>query len=193
MIPNPLPFKNNLVENKVKFSFIGPINQSILETIGQALRSKIASETNTADMTLKVFAVFVEQVQNIIFYSAQLNSSADFESESDMIVIGAMEEDAGYYILSGNSIEKKFVPDLEKLLLKIKNMDKKEIRAFYRERRRNPAPERSRGAGLGLLEMARKATAPLEYQINEIDEEYAFVFIKASIANQKEEPRTGGK
>jgi len=46
---------------------------------------------------------------------------------------------------------------LQKNLDELKAMDSKELRKAYKQRLRDGPPEGSKGAGLGFIEMARKA------------------------------------
>jgi len=66
------------------------------------------------------------------------------------------------------------------LLDRVIAMDKEQLKAYYFEQRRKGPDLSSKGAGLGLIETARKATW-LEYSIADADEDRNFITIKAVI------------
>ena len=70
----------------------------------------------------------------------------------------------------------------ERKLDQIRNMDKEELRALHKERLRLGPEEGSKGAGLGLMEIARRASKPIEFEFIEVDDgEHVFFALKASV------------
>ena len=54
-------------------------------------------------------------------------------------------------------MDKENAEGLQQNLAELKAMDSKELRKAYKQRLRDGPPEGSKGAGLGFIEMARKA------------------------------------
>ncbi len=71
----------------------------------------------------------------------------------------------------------------------LNSLDKKELRKFHRERlhAENDNPE-SKGAGLGLIEIARRATAPITYNFEPINEDlvYFTMYVEIDQGNKEE-------
>ena len=65
-------------------------------------------------------------------------------------------------------------------------MNKEELRALHKEQLRAEPEEGSKGAGLGFMEIARRASKPIEFDFADVDGDYAFFTLKAS------DMRTGG-
>jgi hypothetical protein len=63
----------------------------------------------------------------------------------------------------------------------LREMDKEQLKAFYRDRRKTTTKPDSRGAGLGFIDMARKASQPIEYDFKPINDHHAFFSIKVVI------------
>ena len=131
-----------------------------------------------------IFSIFVEQMQNVVHYSAEKVSTDHTTKEelrNGLVVVGKLEKDE-IYILSGNYIKKEDADRLLTLLDKLKKMDKNELKLFYKEQRRCERREGGKGGGLGMIDTARKASRPLEYKlITNNDGKYDFIFIKAVI------------
>ncbi len=179
---NLLKFYGSLQEQGIIFCFSGPISQDIIEGIGATLRQKMQLEETDLNATQKVFAIFVEQMQNIVNYSAERVARPD-QAPPDMrvgvLIVG--QEDGCFYVVCGNRIQKEDVEPLEQHLTRLRDLDKEQLKAFYRERRKMPTPFDSKGSGLGFIDMARKAGRPLEFEFAPVDDTHVFFSIKAVI------------
>jgi len=172
-------YNQELKKDGIIFSFSGPMNHDIIEGIGSAIRIKISEgENGNRSIALKVFSIFVEQVENVINYSAEKDPH-DSDMSFGIVVVG--KTDDTYFISGGNKIPNEKVQKLEEMLSKLSNMDKTELKTYYKEKRRAEKEGDSKGAGIGFIEMARKSTKPMEYNFIEIDSEYSFFTIKISI------------
>jgi hypothetical protein len=172
-------YKKELESDGIIFSFSGPMSHEIIEGIGSAIRVKIGEgENGDRQVALKVFAIFVEQVENVINYSVE-KDPLDSEMSFGIVVIG--KKDGLFFISGGNKIESEKVDRLEANLSKLVSMDKDELKAYYKEKRRADKEDDSKGAGIGFIEMARKSSRPIEYSFKTIDEKHSFFTIKISI------------
>jgi hypothetical protein len=125
-----------------------------------------------------VFAVFVEQMQNIIRYSEErLPPDAKDAMRYGLLTIG--QDDGGYVVYSGNVIRADDVERIRQSLEEIMTLDKGALRTRYKEQLRSDHVL-GRGAGIGLIEIARRASK-LEFDFVAIDERTAFFALKASI------------
>ena len=164
------------------FYYCGPVAHASVEGVAQTLRKNLEYEEAGNLTAHSVFSVFIEQMQNILNYSAEripVTGAADHELRVGVVVIG--HEKNGYFILCGNKVRNDDIPGLTDKLELIRGMNKEELKTLYKERRRmDPAPE-SKGAGLGLIEMARKGTEPIEYSFSPIDGEHSFYTIRVVV------------
>lgn len=171
--------KQDLERDGIIFSFSGPMSHEIIESIGGAIRAKIGEGTDgDKKAALKVFSIFVEQVENVINYSVEKNPS-DSSMSFGIVVVG--KKDGLFFVSGGNRIESSKQSKLGEYLTKLAAMDKQELKIYYKERRRAGKEGDSKGAGIGFIEMARKSCEPLEFNFQKIDEKYSFFTIKISI------------
>lgn len=169
----------------VIFYYCGPIAHASIEGVAQTLRKNLEYEEVCNLTAQSVFSVFIEQMQNILNYSAErVTASEAMENELRVGVVVIGYEQKGYFILCGNKIYNSDVQGLKDRLELIRNMNKEELKALYKERRRmEPEPE-SKGAGLGLIEMARKGTEPIEYSFLPIDDNFSFFTIRVVVGRR---------
>jgi len=176
-------FKDVLDEQGILFSFSGYISEGILYSLGEALRQKMTLEDTNINTVKKVFSVFVEQSQNIIRYSAEKvggqGGKQQVELSSGMVTIGS--EQGRFFIVCGNIILAEDMPRLRERLELLQSMDKDAIKQYYKEQLREAPEEQSRGATIGLIEIARRASQPLEFDFDAIDGDKYFFCLKVSI------------
>ncbi len=175
-------FKGMLDERGILFSFSGYLSEGILYSLGDTLRQKMTLDDTDLTTIKKVFSVFIEQAQNIIRYSAEKvlgNVGKNVELSSGMVTIGT--ENGQFFIVCANTILEEDVPRLKQRLETLQKMDKDEIKAYYKEQLREAPDEKSRGATIGLIEIARRASEPIEFDFDRIDAEKHFFCLKVSI------------
>lgn len=164
--------------------FNGPLSQSIIEQLGLAVKRHLEAETLNEGLLYDVFAVYIEQSQNIQNYTAlkaaqgAVGGAARYDAAT--IAIGRVEPDH-YLVTSGNPVAKADIPALTQMLDELAGLDAEGLKARFREQRRRPRGEGSSNAGLGLIDMARKSSRPLEYQVREMDEHTAYFHLIAVI------------
>ncbi|MDF1875500.1 hypothetical protein JHD48_07115 [Sulfurimonas sp. SAG-AH-194-I05] len=171
-------YKDALDREGIIFTFCGPISHDIVEGVGVTLKSQMQEDDVSRTTAMKVFAIFIEQVQNVINYSQERNDTS-VDMGMGIIVVG--KHDNKHFIVGGNKIHTSKVAELEKNLKDLVKMDKNELKIFYKEKRKVNNNADSKGAGIGFIEMARKATQPLEYSFEKIDDAYSFFSIEANI------------
>ncbi|MFH1033459.1 MAG: SiaB family protein kinase [Pseudomonadota bacterium] len=173
---------NRLRGEGILFCFSGPTSQGILEGLGDALKQKMEREAAGSEMIRRVFAVFVEQMQNVINYSAERVAGppeADGEMREGVVVVGRQGESC--FVLVGNYVDQEEGRRLAEQVEMLQGMDKEQMKAHYKEQRRKQPPAGSKGAGLGIIETARKASRPLELDIKETGQGRVFFTLKAII------------
>ena len=177
-----LAFKNEMTDKGVLYCLSGPISNDIIVVIGDSIRQRMKLADVKSSITLKVFAIVVEQAQNIIRYSDEVIPE-DFTSgellRMGIIVVGY--DNSHYYVLSGNMIKTKKVKHLKEKLEIIQKMDKVELKKYYKEQRKKGPDETSKGAGLGFIEMARKSSEKIQFEFKTIDENMSFFSMKTII------------
>ncbi len=155
----------------VIFAYSGYVTEPVLSGVGEALKQKLTIDDADTKTLRSVFAVFVEQMQNIIRYSAE-KSQASLPPASDasalkeirygILTIGKEGDD--YVVCAGNL--DRALGDIDRLnarLSRIRDMNKDELKALYKEQLRAEPEIGSKGAGLGFMEIARRASKPLEF------------------------------
>ncbi|MDQ7781645.1 MAG: SiaB family protein kinase [Desulfomonilaceae bacterium] len=173
---NMFDLYKNLTKEGIIFCFCGSASQSIVEGIGETLWHRMEIEGHEISVIGKVFPIFVEQMQNIVSHSAEIIKVESDDSEElrfGIILVGI--EDGRFYVRCGNYIENERSEELSRTLRELQSMDKQQLKAHFKERRKTArSVGTGKGSGLGFIEMARKASEPLDFDITRVNDERSF-------------------
>ncbi len=172
-------YQKELKKRGIILTLCGPISHEVIQSVGTILRAKLSDENASTGLILKVFSVFVEQAENIIRYSISDRHLLETYVGFGILVVG--HEDNEFFITCGNKIENSKVSELEANLIKLQNMDKDELKRYYKKKRKEVSNSNSKGAGIGFIEMARKASKPIEFMFEKIDDNYSFFTVNVVI------------
>ena len=160
--------------------FNGPFSRSIIEELGNAVRRYMEQAESARSTTGDVFSVFIEQAQNVRNYlNMKGGSDAPALLQSGTVVIA--REGENYVIACGNVVENEDLPSLTARMDQVRNLDKVALKALFKEQMRKPRQEGALGAGLGLIDMARKAKQPIEYAVKAFDGRHSLFSVRVVI------------
>ena len=172
MTPDQLArIREEITREGVMICFNGAFVHSIIEEIGNALRRYLEDNEEKKGSALDVFSVYIEQAQNVRNYLARKHF-ADAAHANAIIIIGRRAEK--YVVSSGNIVEAADRDDLARRLEEVRGLDAAGLRALFKERLRAPSAGREGGAGMGLIEIARRCAEPLQYSFRPVDESHSF-------------------
>ncbi len=164
---------------QIMLCFNGPISRSLIEEIGNALRDYLTADHAAPSAAMDVFSVYIEMTQNIRHYTREQGWG---EQDSSATVIVSRDAQGRYVVAAGNLVE---VADGERLIQSIEDLrplDKVQLKAAYKEQLRRPRDAVvTSGAGLGLIDIARKASEPLQATLAPAHDGRAFVSLRAVI------------
>lgn len=172
-------YHEEITSNGIFLTFSGPLTYDFMVKLGDILKSKMSLFNVDKNLALKIFSLVIEQSQNIIFYSAEKLPLAKIDNGVGTITVGF--QDGHYFVFCGNPISNTKVEKLRNKLETIQKMDSEELKAYYKEQRRKERDEDSKGAGLGFIEIARKASQAIEFAFRRLDENNSFFTLKSVI------------
>ena len=155
----------------------GAISQETLVDLGSFLRSSLCGSKEIKNL----FSIFVEMAHNILHYSAERKVIDKYGRGVGVGVFLVRESQDRYMISSGNLIDNGDLPDIRERVEEIHALDGEGLRRLYKERRKSGRHRTSKGAGLGLIEIARKSRQPLEVSFHDYNERFTFFSLTAIV------------
>lgn len=179
---NLLELKKTLEDANILICFNGPFSQSIIEELGNAVRRYLSHDQMESAVLMDVFAVYIEQTQNIRNYARRRAALGDTNPAYEMATVLIGRDGDRHIVASGNVVHVDDAGALATAIDELNGLDRQALRARFKEQSRKPAAtEVGRGAGLGLIEIARKTSGPIQHKIHAISEQHVFFQIIAAI------------
>ena len=172
-----------LLNDEFVLSYSGYVSEDILKAVGDTLRERLASHVDDNNQIRNIFSIFVELMQNIIRYGDDgpqpvAKDSADKPSFGIVLV---SQTNARLSVMAGNFVSDEEAETLASRIGALANSSADELREMYRNKLREPAEETSKGASLGLIEIARRASLPLSFETIKDANGHNLFMIKATV------------
>jgi len=130
----------------------------------------------------KVSFLVAECFQNIVRHVDFKETQTDSEEQSGIFIIRNIENT--YYIASANTINNENIKSLDEKLAQINQLNKDELKVLYLELLSNTGLSEKGGAGLGLIEMAKKSGQKLDYLFEKIDEDLSIFYFQLKLSSK---------
>ena len=168
-----------LQQTNTLLCFNGPISRGLLEEFGNALKRYLELEQAQSTQISDVFSVYIEMTQNIRRYA--LSRGYD-DNRATATVIISRSDDGHYMVSAGNVVCLAHGQALAERIRGFAGLDKAQLKAAYKEQLRKPRdPANPEAVGLGLIEIARRATAPLQASLTAQEDGDAFFSLSVII------------
>ncbi|MCL1940782.1 MAG: SiaB family protein kinase [Synergistaceae bacterium] len=188
MFLDMLEYHKMLKNKNITLIYSGPLWAEGIGGIGGTLKRRMEFDELPLETSQKVFSVFVEQMNNMLMYSAEKGQFELPGENGDESAIGTFilgKEGKTYFIQTGNLMKNENVEGVKTKLDYLNTLDKAELRKYYKEQMRsdNDNPE-SKGAGLGFIEIARRISSKIEYSFTPYDEGRTFFTVYVTIGDE---------
>jgi len=183
---NMMEYHKTLRECQITLVYSGPIWAEGIGGVASTVKKRLEYDKLPLETSQEVFSVFVEQMNNMLMYSAEKSQfDADeihSEAPKGTFIMGV--KGSKYFIQTGNVMENKNVDFIRDRIDYLNTLNKKELRAYYKQQRlENDNPD-SKGAGLGFIEIARRVSSKIEYTFTPYEEGYTFFTLFATIEGE---------
>lgn len=169
----------NARDQRIVLSFMGVVTQELLVGYAKFIPQQAGLSDNSR---LVLFGTFVELAQNILRYSSERAGANGQERGIGLVLVS--EQENAFTVASGNLVSAEIAQHLRTQLEAIGTLDREGLKTLHRERRRAGPPAGSLGAGLGLIEVARRASAPLAWNLSPQPDGRFFFSLSVSIAKE---------
>lgn len=164
-------FDHIATDQSAAFYYRGPFLEKFTSTFLNISQGSESSLAQVSSIGKKMSFVIVECFQNILRHAE--NKEKIGHLIEDVGMFSFKNIDGTFVINSINVINNPEVEKVKILFEKVNSLNKEDLKQYYLENlQKNSIGERG-GAGLGLIEMARKSGQKILYQIEELDNNYS--------------------
>ncbi len=164
---------NAMVKDNLGYIYRGSFNDDISDSILELTEISLQSEEQSSKIKKRVYAIMVEGLQNITRHQ---DSSPDVKAEYKSIFV-LQKLDEKYFITTGNIIEKQNIDNIKTLIAKINKLDKDELKIYYKQVLEEGTLSNKGGAGLGLIDMAKKSGNRLSYHFKKLNDNLYYFYL----------------
>lgn len=176
-----------LNEEKIEYVFRGNINEQISDGILSLAEVSLEEQKDFSKISKRIYFILIEGLQNITRHQEHLENIEDY---NDGFIVIQRKED-GYVITTGNACKKEDVGNLRNILDKINNLSEDELNEYYRNILTNNTFSSKGGAGLGMIEIARKSGNKIAYDFQKISSSHSYFYMQTYISPNKKDISEG--
>lgn len=167
----------DMINYNINYGYRGLFTRSVTDGLIAFAQSIFDLADVSRKMKKRVFYILVECVQNITRHQ---EIPEEDPPESDGIFF-IQSFDELYNLSQGNLIINEQIESLKEKLDSINKLDKDELKAYYQTVLRETVISAKGGAGLGLIEIARKSGNKIRFKFDPVDDKYSYFFMDTLI------------
>lgn len=172
--------------NSIALFFKGYVTFELIDSIILIVSERLEHLENDINVRKRVYGALTECLQNLcnhIENNPKMDDDLNYDLHSAIIMIDS--DNNGYIIKTGNFIANNKVEMLNEALVEINNADKDQLKEMYNKILKQKTFSEKGGAGLGLIDIARKSGKKLEYTFEKVDAKFSFFSFQIMIGRTK--------
>lgn len=151
----------------------------------------IESHLELSKMKRKVSFLMAECFQNIVRHGESVDIIKRDTTNPGFFLTRNIEK--SYFISSGNLIAKRDIDNLEGILNQVNSLNKDELKDLYRKVLTNDKFSSKGGAGLGMIDIARRSGQKIEFSFKDYDNNFSLFYNQISLNKPGEETDLSGE
>jgi hypothetical protein len=179
---------NQLKDDNYCFIYNGSATDEITQMFISLSDHNLTNVQELSKMRKKVSFLMAECFQNIVRHSDKPEGEMKVSESPHFFFTRNVGK--GYYISSANFIENSKIEPLKLQLEKVNELDEEGLKTIYLEVLGNESFSGKGGAGLGLIEMARKSGQKLEFNFKEINENFSYFYLQIKLKGKDEQDQS---
>jgi len=180
-IKSVLNIYDEMTENGMSIVYLGGFHHQVTKMFARMAEEDMGRKDEEKATIRKVYSVLVETLQNITKHSDEIVDK--FHIGKGLFLIG--EKDGIYYVITANKVTAQKKKYLEETVKLVNEADRDELKSMYKKQITEGDISEKGGAGLGLIEIAKRTRNKLVYQFLPLDGESEFFILKAEINAKK--------
>ncbi|MBK8881506.1 MAG: hypothetical protein IPN67_03730 [Bacteroidales bacterium] len=166
--------RDKMMKERLMFAYRGVVTNENSVPLLMLLEKEMESSEFGFAGRKRLFMFVLESLQNV-----SRHTSRDIYADMSLVVYS--KTDSGYTVTTGNVIPAEGSKLLREKLEQINRLDAKEIREVYRQMLSASEFSNKGGAGLGLLEMAKKTGNKLDYDFVPLSDDYSYYILSKTV------------
>jgi hypothetical protein len=172
-------YYKELENDRLSFIFNGDVSDDITDGIIRITEFNVNNFEALSNLSRRISFIMVECFQNVVRHGKRTEEEKE---KSEGLFAARLLGDANY-VSSINMIDIKEVEKLREKLNQLNSIEKDKLKALYLEVLNNEELSTKGGAGLGLIQLARKAGQPISFDFENLNETLANFYLSLKLTN----------
>ena len=163
-----------MLNEQIMFVYRGVVTNENSSSLLLLLENEMKSSEYGNIGRKRLFMFVLESLQNVSRHS-------DNNQYADMSIVIYAKSKSGYTVTTGNVIQNDQVDELKSKLENVNNIQTNDIRNVYRQALSEAKISSKGGAGLGLIEMAKKTGNKLDFDFIPVDDKWSYFILSKTV------------
>lgn len=162
-----------MASNGFSLVYEGEFSHEVMKMFTSMAERDMDKSNEDKSVKRKVFHVMVECLQNMTKHSDDVDRNDGVGN--GLFIVG--KKDGYWSVITANKILKEKIEGLKASIDNINSMNKDDLNALYKKQIREGSLSEKGGAGLGLIDIARKTGRQLDYQFLPLEDKTNYFFL----------------
>jgi hypothetical protein len=171
---------NQMDEKNIILSYCGEFSQDLNKTLLSFTERKFKADNVEDNTRRKIFNIMVEMLQNIS--KNKIENAPESPDFLPLFMLGTVEN--SYILITSNLILNEKIQPLRDRIDQVNSLDKEGLKQLYKDVRLSGSFSEASGAGIGIIDIARKSENVLKYSFDEIDSKFSMFSLLITVSNQ---------
>jgi hypothetical protein len=167
-----------------EYIYRGSFTQTLTRKILSLAESNLQRLIDKSSLQNRIYFIMVEGLQNVTRHQDEvIDETTDYSG-----IFAIQKKGARYLITTGNLIVNSKVDSLKQKLERVNSLDREDLKKLHREILSTGELSDKGGAGLGLIEMARRSGNKLLFDFEYVDLYWSYFYLQTEIPSRNEMP-----
>ncbi len=164
-------------DHGISLVYVGKFNHTITKVFTALTSEDVESINEAPKVQRTLHHSMIEILQNMTKHSN--NMFQDITFGKGLFMVGRKND--AYHIITANVVDGKQENELRNAIDELNACTPQELKAMYKKQLREGKISGKGGAGLGLIDIARKTGNPLDYMFFPADEDKKYFVLKVKV------------
>ena len=169
-------------EHGISLVYVGQFNHTITKVFTALTTDETEKHNEPKTVLRTLHHTMIEILQNMTKHSN--NMFHDISMGKGLFMLGKKND--AYHVITANVVDNAQEQMLTDSIDSLNASSKEELKSMYKKQLREGKISGKGGAGLGLIDIARKTGNPLDYMFFPADNKNKYFVLKVSVDSEKE-------
>ncbi|OJJ13925.1 hypothetical protein BKI52_44980 [marine bacterium AO1-C] len=166
--------RKTVASERILFSYRGEITQELMVFFLRIVDKKLINVKENPLIRRRILNIMIESLQNAVKHARDWYVDNDEMEPDNEAVFMLCRRDDKYLLINGNAVKNDVKPFIERKIENINSLSSDKQRKLFRNIIKYGVYGSKGGAGLGFVDMARKSGDLINFDFEEINEDYSY-------------------